>query len=138
MSLITMLVRLDQTYPIHHHHPPPHNAPHFQQLFYHINPSFERQLPRHAEVSWRPPQTYLHYHLLYCSIYEYLRAPPTNQHRADAAEYLVGLQGNLARCNLISSEHRLQVHRIIWTLEWLKALPDDSGECSDADTVENA
>ena len=87
-----------------------------------------------AEVTWRPPQVYLHYNELYVGIFEYLRAPPNKHYEAAALTYLSGIRRN----NIYpfsANTHYIQNHRILWIQEWLKALPDDTGECSDAETV---
>jgi hypothetical protein len=89
--------------------------------------------PTSVAVSWRPPQTYLHYNELYCGIYEYLRAPPANQYRAQALEYMVNIQQN-SIIRLPEEVSRMQRHRIAWIREWLKALPCNEQECSDAET----
>lgn len=86
------------------------------------------------EITWRPPQVYLHYNELYVGIFEYLRAPPNKQYEADALTYLSDIRRN----NIYpfsANAHYIQNHRILWIQEWLKALPYDSGECSDAETV---
>lgn len=88
--------------------------------------------PVTVEVTWRPPQRYLHYHELYCGIYEYLRAPPSNAWRLPACEYLAAIRRNVN--SLSPARMHLQLHRITWVQEWLKALPDDSDECSEAET----
>ena len=44
--------------------------------------------PSKAWVSWRPPQTRLHYGELYRSVWEYLRRPPRREFEARAREYL--------------------------------------------------
>jgi hypothetical protein len=94
------------------------------------------RMPQSVEVSWRPPQTHLHYNALYCGIYEYLRAPPDPDRRAEAVAYLMDLQENSIRYPLIPQMRVLQEHRILWVLEWLGAMPEDCA--SDADTVERA
>ena len=110
-----------QAWPVFELH---HNA---MFVSYHTN-------PRPAvQVTWRPPQTYLHYNELYAGIYEYLREPPAHQHKAAAQEYLT----NLRESNffpLASNPSYIQNHRIRWVQEWLKALPEDQDECSDAET----
>ena len=92
---------------------------------------------RNIDISWRPPLTYLHYNELYCGIYEYLRAPPDPQFRESAVEYLMDLQQNSVMYNLIPKIRRLQTDRIMWVLEWLKAMPECPEVSSDADTVEH-
>ena len=90
------------------------------------------------EVAWRPPQTHLHYDRLYYGIYEYLREPPTFGHLTDAQAYLQGLIRSRDLFELRTDEYRLQCHHILWVQEWIKAVPYDTDECSDADTVENS
>ncbi len=125
------------SYQHHHHHRNPSTTPHpftFQQLNQLALPL--RPEPQHVEVSWRPPQTFLHYHELYCGIYEYLRAPPDPEHHEGAVEYLTRLRHNRTIYRLLPSVLRLQDHRILWVMEWLKAMPDDVA--SDSDTIEHA
>jgi len=86
-----------------------------------------------VQVSWRPPQQYLHYRELYVGIYEYLRAPPSVHHRTAALLYLEAIRENNIYPFSMNS-HYIQNHRILWIQEWLKAMPDDSTECSDAET----
>jgi hypothetical protein len=86
------------------------------------------------EVTWRPPQIHLHYNELYIGIYEYLRAPPNRRHEAAALVYLADIQQS-NHYPLSANVHYIQNHRILWIREWLKALPFDAGECSDAETV---
>ena len=83
-------------------------------------------------VTWRPPQARLHYTELYSGIYEYLRQPPSNRFRNHAMEYLRDIRRNL---DVPFPYRHMQQDRIAWILEWIRALPDDSDECSDADTV---
>ena len=89
------------------------------------------------EVTWRPPLTFLHYNELYHGVYEYLRAPPVPELRSVAVEYLADLQYNYNAFDLIPNVRRLQGDRITWVREWLKAMPELSGDYSDADTVEH-
>jgi hypothetical protein len=79
-----------------------------------------------------------HYPELYRRIYEWLRAPPCLEYRAQAQEYL----RDLLRCD--HPLYMVQWHRIQWTVEWLQALARDGGggdggeddeHDSDADTV---
>jgi hypothetical protein len=95
--------------------------------------SMSQPIHLQVEVTWRPPQTFLHYNELYRGIYEYLRAPPSNDKRGVAIQYLNDIRAN----NTFPSNpwNFIQHHRIIWIEEWLNALPDDSDECSDAETV---
>lgn len=85
------------------------------------------------EVTWRPPQRYLHYPELYHGIYEWLRAPPQNRWREAAFEYLAAIRRNMNIPNRFPLR-MLQEHRVTWILEWIKALPDDSDEVSGAET----
>lgn len=94
---------------------------------------FLRSIPMQVDVTWRPPQTVLHYSELYRGIYEYLRAPPSNDKREAALQYLSDIRANST--SPVNPYNCIQHHRILWIEEWLKALPDDSGECSDAETV---
>jgi hypothetical protein len=87
-----------------------------------------------VDVTWRPPQIFLHYDGLYRGIYEYLRAPPSNEKREAALQYLSDIRENNPP-HPLNPYNFIQHHRILWIVEWIKALPDDSGECSDAETV---
>jgi hypothetical protein len=98
--------------------------------FWTIDPPHHQQV----EVTWRPPQTHLHYTALYCGIYEYLRAPPANRYRTQALTYLDAIHAN-NNAHYRDNVRHMQNHRILWIREWLKSLPDDDGECSDAETV---
>jgi hypothetical protein len=122
----------NQHYHIYGLSPPP---PYHHQLHYQC---ITRSPIILSEINWRPPQTHLHYHALYCGIYEFLREPPSRSFRNAAVEYLMKLQRSRTEYQLIPSERRLQEHRIAWVLEWLKAMPDDEGDdsASDADTAE--
>lgn len=105
----------------------------YDSLFRHRLSQFELNQIQ-VEVTWRPPQRHLHYNELYRGIYEYLRAPPHNDRREAALRYLNDIRAN----NVFpynASTCYMQNDRIQWIQEWIKALPDDSGECSDADTV---
>jgi hypothetical protein len=86
--------------------------------------------------TWLPPSRHLHYPELYRRIYEWLRAPPCLEYKAQAQEYL----SDLMRC--YHPLNMVQWHRIQWTVEWLRALALESGgggeddeHDSDADTV---
>ena len=68
-------------------------------------------------------------------IYEYLRAPPNRRHETAAREYLASVQQSAVDMLYSMELHTIQTHRVIWILEWLRALPDDTNECSDAETV---
>ncbi len=92
------------------------------------------RMPITVQVTWRPPQTYLHYNELYRGIYEYLRSPPSNRYKAAALRYLDDITRNNAY-PLSANRHYIQNHRILWIREWLSMLPDDEEECSDAETV---
>lgn len=112
--------------------PPPHHR---------WPPTAVRLLPLPAllqaeavEVTWRPPQRHLHYDALYRGIFEFLRAPPNNRYREAALRYLSVLRDNTTP-QLRPDIAEMQAHRVQWTLAWFQALPDDSDECSDAETV---
>ena len=68
-----------------------------------------------AWVSWRPPQTGLHYADLYRGIWEFLRRPPTRELEPRAREYLRALRE--------WPYGSLQQDRILWVQMWLRALP---------------
>jgi hypothetical protein len=87
-----------------------------------------------VQVTWRPPQTFLHYEELYRGIPEYLRAPPVGTYATAAVNYLGAIYRNIFP-DMPSHLHCLQNHRVLWIREWLYALPDDASECSDTDTV---
>ena len=100
-----------------------------------MNIAYFQYLPRamRVEVTWRPPQTLLHYNELYLGIFEYLRAPPNDDFREDALDYL----GSIIENNGVSyhpSVRRMQFHRIMWIHEWLKVL-HERDELSESDTV---
>jgi hypothetical protein len=90
------------------------------------------------EVTWRPPQTRLHYNALYYGIYEYLRAPPDAAFLANAQAYLASLIRSRGMLLRIDGEYVLQCDRILWVQEWIKAVPFDTDACSDADTVDTS
>ena len=92
---------------------------------------------RPIEVTWRPPYDFLHYNDLYYGLYEYLRAPPAPEFKDEATNYLADLRRNSLMFDLIPEIRRLQNDRIIWVVEWLKAVPNNTEDCSDADTVEH-
>jgi hypothetical protein len=70
---------------------------------------------RTAEVSWRPDDVRLHYHMLYISIWEYLRRPPSAAHLKDARVYLAALMQ-------FPNAGPLQRDRIRWTRAWIESL----------------
>ena len=110
----------------HYHHNPRRTYPR--------TPSPHHRPP--LEVTWRPPQTCLHYDALYYGIYEYLRAPPTITLLASAQAYLAGLIRSREMLLCVDGEYVLQCHRILWVREWINAIPFDNDACSDADTVD--
>ncbi len=69
-----------------------------------------------AWVSWRPPQTRLHYTKLYRGLWEFLRMPPKRALEPRAKEYLCSLRK-------WASFDSLQQDRIAWVEAWLAALP---------------
>lgn len=83
-------------------------------------------IQRDVEVTWRPPLRCLHYPMLYCGVYEFLRAPPDITKWQRAVHYLRTLQ----KC--CHPDNQLQCDRIRWTQAWIDALADP--ECSDAET----
>ena len=91
--------------------------------------------PIPLDILWRPPQIHLHYYDLYAGICEFLRKPPDNRHRTDALLYLEVIRRNNIP-PFKSNPNYIQNHRILWIKEWLKALPDDTADCSDAETEE--
>jgi hypothetical protein len=99
----------------------------------------EAPLPMQVEVAvtWRPPQRHLHYDALYRGIFEFLRAPPNNRYREAALRYLSIIRENI-NPQLRPDIAKLQAHRVQWTLAWFQALPDNSDDCSDAETVVSA
>jgi hypothetical protein len=106
--------------------------PMFEILHGTLQPSTLNRAP--VECTWRPPQTFLHYNALYAGIYEYLRAPPDHNYKGRALRYLEGIrESNMHPYS--TNPHYIQNHRILWIQEWLKALPNDQDECSDAETV---
>ena len=66
-----------------------------------------------AWVSWRPPQTHLHYNELYRGVWEYLREPPRRDFEAKARKYLLQLRRTTS----------LERDRIEWVNEWINQLP---------------
>ena len=70
---------------------------------------------RTAEVSWRPDDVGLHYHMLYISIWEYLRKPPSREHLQEAKAYLASLME-------YPNTNQLQRDRIRWTRAWIEGL----------------
>jgi hypothetical protein len=99
-----------------------------------MSATMSTHMPAIVPVTWRPPQPYLHYNELYRGIYEYLRSPPSNRYKTAALRYL----DDIIRNNTLpfsANRHYIQNHRILWIREWLRMLPDDEGECSDAGTV---
>jgi hypothetical protein len=68
-----------------------------------------------AWVSWRPPQTTLHYAELYRGIWEFLRMPPRRELEPRAKEYLRKLHE--------WPYGLLQRDRVAWVEAWLAALP---------------
>jgi hypothetical protein len=87
------------------------------------------------QCQWKPPHhPYLHYDEFYRGIYEYLREPPSFDHKIAACEYLESLRTNFVMFPEMPALVRVSVeHRIRWILEWLKYLPDDC--LSDAETT---
>jgi hypothetical protein len=71
--------------------------------------------PSKAWVSWRPPQTKLHYVELYRAIWEYLRMPPARELEARARDYL--------RVLLDWPHTELQRDRILWVRAWIDGIP---------------
>ena len=119
-----------------------HHYLHSQGQFYLLSP--HHTYPRTPnprpplEVTWRPPQTCLHYDTLYYGIYEYLRAPPDAAFLANAQAYLASLIRSRGMLLRIDGEYVLQCDRILWVQEWIKAVPFDTDACSDADTVDTS
>lgn len=87
----------------------------------------------HPEITWLPPQRYLHYTALYFGIYEWLRAPPSFSRRNQAQLYLTSLRQNLQQIPHGCEIREMQVHRIDWTTAWLACLLRED-VMSDADT----
>ena len=75
----------------------------------------DTSFPSKAWVSWRPPQTRLHYGELYRSVWEYLRRPPRREFEARAREYL--------RILLQWTHTDLQRDRILWVRAWIDGIP---------------
>jgi hypothetical protein len=75
---------------------------------------------RTAVVNWRPDNVGLHYHLLYISIWEYLREPPNVAHLKEAKGYLATLMEN-------PNTLPLQRDRIRWTRAWIEGLTARAG-----------
>ena len=101
----------------------------------HTIPTIRHMQP--IEVTWRPPQPFLHYQRLYWGIHCYLRAPPDPEHHADAQQYLEALIESRQLMTHFSDGRALQDDRIRWVREWIRAMPSDCNECSDAETVEH-
>lgn len=107
--------------------------PYVYQYHHHTYPSHYNQ--HQIEVTWRPPQTFLHYQRLYWGIDCYLRAPPIPERLADAQQYLQALIESRQLMTHYCEQRALQDNRIRWVREWIRATPTDCGECSDAETV---
>lgn len=75
---------------------------------------------RTAEVSWRPDDVGLHYSMLYISIWEYLRRPPSAVYLKEAKAYLAILMQ-------YPNAGRLQRDRIRWTRAWIECLSVKAG-----------
>jgi len=85
-----------------------------------INHDPWRSDARAVEVNWLPPDRDLHYNMLYCGIWEYLREPPNAAYFKKAKDYLA----TLMQC---PNAGRLQRDRIRWTRAWIDALLGRSG-----------
>ena len=88
------------------------------------------------EVTWRPPHPSMHYQHLYRGICCYLRAPPRPERLAEAQQYLTELIESRHLMIHPCNERVLQDDRIRWVREWIRAMPINCDECSDAETVE--
>ena len=78
---------------------------------------------RIAWVTWRPPETHLHYPELYAGVYEYLREAPVSGREVEARAYLQALNLNLNAYQTLPYDFGgLQRDRIAWVRAWLRQL----------------